>query len=191
MSRNQASESAQLRVFFLSLLSRNFEDQLSSNFHSYFMHLLRYTMWEEWSLTITKGRCPVPLSSSMKFGPQYLERDTRLCTGIVTAWICFYYWAEGGGWCLIFVSKTFVIKLYFCMQVNSTIVVKTSNWNTEKWFLVFYYENLLLGDSVKYLWNAIWGEIQGNKQCLRYFYPVDMMGIQGSNIVNMNLRPWN
>ena len=37
-SRNQASDSTQLcvtRVFFLSLLSRNFDDQLSSNFHRF------------------------------------------------------------------------------------------------------------------------------------------------------------
>ena len=37
-SRNQASASAQLyvtRVFFLSLLSRNFNDRLSSNFHRF------------------------------------------------------------------------------------------------------------------------------------------------------------
>ena len=42
---------------FLSLLSRNFDDQLSLKFSQvcYFMHMLRYTKWEDWSMTITKG----------------------------------------------------------------------------------------------------------------------------------------
>ena len=41
--------------FFLSLLSRNFDDQLSSNFHRFviiFMNTLRYTKWEDWSLIL-------------------------------------------------------------------------------------------------------------------------------------------
>ena len=44
-------ESKQLRVtrvFFLSLLSRNFDDRLKLNLSQvcYFMHMLRYTKWE-------------------------------------------------------------------------------------------------------------------------------------------------
>ena len=44
-------------IFFLSLFSCNFDDQLSQNFHRpyYFRHMLGYTKWEYWSLTITKG----------------------------------------------------------------------------------------------------------------------------------------
>ena len=39
------------RVFLLSLLSHNFDDRLSSNFPHvcYFMHMFRYTNWEDWS----------------------------------------------------------------------------------------------------------------------------------------------
>ena len=57
-SRNQPSKRTQLRVtrvFFLSLLSRNFDDQLGLIFHSYFMHLLRDTKCEDWSLTTTSS----------------------------------------------------------------------------------------------------------------------------------------
>ena len=56
-----ASESTQMcatRVFFLSLFSCNFDDQLSPNLHiiiCYFMHTFGYTKWEYWSLTSTKG----------------------------------------------------------------------------------------------------------------------------------------
>ena len=59
-SRNQASdESTQLRVtrvFFLPLISPNFDDQLSSNVPSLlFCAYYRCTKWEDWSLTTTKG----------------------------------------------------------------------------------------------------------------------------------------
>ena len=41
-------------VFFLSLLSCIPDDQLSSNFHNVvILCMLRYTKWENWSLTIT------------------------------------------------------------------------------------------------------------------------------------------
>ena len=58
---NQASESTQLgvtmevtRVFFLPLLSRNFDANWVQIFLGLlFCALLRYTKWEEWSLTIT------------------------------------------------------------------------------------------------------------------------------------------
>ena len=59
-SRNQASESTKLRVtrvFFLSLLSHNFDDQLSSNFHR-FVILCIVEIRQEWTLVfdnITKG----------------------------------------------------------------------------------------------------------------------------------------
>ena len=42
----------------LRAFSCNFDDQLSSNFVqvcNYFMHLLGYTKWQNWSFTITKG----------------------------------------------------------------------------------------------------------------------------------------
>ena len=59
MSWNQATKLCASRVFFLSLLSRNFDDQLSSNFHRflYFIHMLRYTKQEDWSLTIPSVQC--------------------------------------------------------------------------------------------------------------------------------------
>ena len=44
-------------VFFISSLSRNFDDQLCSNFHRFviFLHMLRYTKWDDWSLAITNS----------------------------------------------------------------------------------------------------------------------------------------
>ena len=41
--------------FFLSLLSHNFNDKFISNFTGLFMHMLRYSKLEEWSLTITNS----------------------------------------------------------------------------------------------------------------------------------------
>ena len=43
-------------VFFLPSFSRNCDDQLSPHFYRFvIMHMLRYTKWEDWSLTITNG----------------------------------------------------------------------------------------------------------------------------------------
>ena len=43
--------------FFLSFLSHNFDDWLSSNFHRFCcnMYMLRHTKWEDWSLTLTNS----------------------------------------------------------------------------------------------------------------------------------------
>ena len=57
-SWNQPSKSTQLRVTRVSLLSRNFGYQLlSSRFHRFVicMHMMRYSKWEDWSLTITNS----------------------------------------------------------------------------------------------------------------------------------------
>ena len=64
-SRNQASESTQLRVtrvFFLSLLSRNFEHQLSSSFHR-FVILCR--CWDTPSEKTGLWQQHVPIMSSV------------------------------------------------------------------------------------------------------------------------------
>ena len=73
-SRNQASESTQVcgtGVFFLSLFSPNFNDQLSSNFHRFvYLCMLRYTKWEDWSLTIFYQKCPSSATKGFDTGFQ-------------------------------------------------------------------------------------------------------------------------
>ena len=59
-SRNEASESTQLRttmVFFSFIIISQFRRPIVLKFSHvrYFMHMLRYTKWEDWSFTITKG----------------------------------------------------------------------------------------------------------------------------------------
>ena len=78
-SRNQASESTQLRVnrfFFLSSLSRNFDDQLSSNFSQvcYFIHML--TLHQLRRLVFDNNqKCPVFLKTT-----KYLEQTAKSST---------------------------------------------------------------------------------------------------------------
>ena len=71
-SRNQASESPQLRVtrVFFSLLNiSQLRRPSGSNFHMFvsFMHMWRNIKWEDWSLTITKsvGLWQFPIVSSV------------------------------------------------------------------------------------------------------------------------------
>ena len=65
-SQNQASESTQLRVtrvFFLSLLSCNFYDRLSSNFHRF---VILYLCWDTPTVKTSLWQLPI-VSSAFKF----------------------------------------------------------------------------------------------------------------------------
>ena len=59
-SRNQVSENTKLRVtsvFFSSIIILQLRRPMEFKFSQvcYFMRMLRYTKWEDWSLTIIKG----------------------------------------------------------------------------------------------------------------------------------------
>ena len=76
-SRNQASESTQLRVtrvFFLSLISRNFDDQLSSNFHRFTILCI---CWH--TLSEKTGLWQLPIVSRVFKSQVMVQSDVTWC----------------------------------------------------------------------------------------------------------------